>query len=188
MDMPRKEEDKVNLVMIILIGVCGSLLVWISIVGLQAYYDATAGVEEERQEVQGQDVAFKGQRGAQLARLQKAGDRSPNAGPKFGKRWTIQIEAAEALVIRDHTSATLIPGMPPIQPKGEAVYGRAEITIPPADGDSGTAPASPTAAPADGSEAPAGGAATPGAAPATPPGTAPPSNDPPAAGAQANPQ
>ena len=47
--LPKKASDKVNGLGIVMVGVTASVLTWASVVGLQAYYNQTAGsIEGDR--------------------------------------------------------------------------------------------------------------------------------------------
>ena len=145
MDSPRKAEDNLNTAMIVAIGGVGSLLVWASIVALQAYYDVTAGAEAHRREIAGQS--------AQLRSLEVA---AQDHLSKYGKSATgkvaIPIERAMELIVRNGNIDSLVPAVGPHnQPTIPAAFGR------PSD--------KPTPVPA-GAPAPAGKPTPPGTPPA----------------------
>src|SRR5688572_23133750 len=92
--MPKKNADNVNNFGIVLIGLTSAVLLWVSVVALQAYYGSTAGaVEEERQATnQGGEVR------ALMAQQTSLLKESHWVDQKKGTV-SIPIEAAEALVI-----------------------------------------------------------------------------------------
>jgi hypothetical protein len=152
--LPRKASDRVNTYGILLIGLVSSVLLWVSVVALQAYYNRTAG------QLQGErDAAFKNRqvtdlKSAQVAELQD----SKYVDPKKG-RVTIPIDSAKGLVLRD-----LRDGKPSLVP---AVGPHDKATVPakwgrPPDQVAAPAGAAPGGAPAAGGAAPAAGAAPAG--------------------------
>jgi hypothetical protein len=148
--LPRKASDRVNTYGILLIGLVSSVLLWVSVVALQAYYNRTAG------QLQGErDAAFKNRqvtdlKSAQVAELQDSKYVDPNKG-----RVTIPIDSAKGLVLRD-----LRDGAPSVVP---AVGPHDKATVPakwgrPPDQVAAPAGAAPGGAPAAGA-GPAGAAA-----------------------------
>jgi hypothetical protein len=197
--LPRKASDRVNTYGILLIGLVSSVLLWVSVVALQAYYNRTAG------QLQGErDAAFKNRqvtdlKSAQVAELQDSKYVDPNKG-----RVTIPIDSAKGLVLRDlrdgapsvvpavgpHDKATIPAkwGRPPDQvaapaagaaPAGAPAAGAAPAGAPaagaPAAGQPAGQPAAgqPAAGAAAAGGAPAAGAAPAGGAATLPPGTTP---------------
>ena len=149
MDSPRKAEDSLNTVMIVAIGVIGSLFVWASIVALQAYYDKTAGAEAHRREIAGQSEQLRSLHAAANEILGKYGKSSTG-------KVAIPIERAMELVVRDGNTLSLVPAVGPHdKPTIPATFGR------PSDKPAVPAPPPPSAP----TSAPTGGVVPPGAVP-----------------------
>ncbi len=140
MDSPRKAEDKLNNSVIVTVGIVGTLVVWGSIVALQAYYDSTAGQEEQRREIAGQSDAL---RSLNAQSWQAMGEYRAKGGTS--NRIAIPIELAMKLVVRDRKKASLVPVVGSHdKPTYPAVVGRPSDrpTVPaPATGTAPTTPA-----------------------------------------------
>jgi hypothetical protein len=162
--LPSKAQDRLNNYGIVLIGLVGSVLLWVSVVALQAYYNRTAGDLETERNAEYKNRQVRDLRAQQLADLQESKHVNPQK-----RIVTIPIDSAKGLVLRDlrDQSPSLVPAVGAHDlPTVPAVWGRPQDqTTAPAQGaapaQGGTPPAG-GAAPA----APAGGAAPAGAAPA----------------------
>jgi hypothetical protein len=160
-NVPTKNPDRVNNFGIVLIGLTSAVLLWVSVVALQAYYGSTAGAVELERLATNQNQEVRELKAQQSAGLKEYRWVDPKA-----KTLAIPVETAMALVLRDAKggAASLVP----------AVGTHDVATVPaapgrPADNVAAPATAAPTApAPAT----PAGGAATPGQG-GTPPGATP---------------
>lgn len=159
MEGKRKAEDKMNMVNVITVGVVGVLLVWVSIVALQAYYKSTLDAEEQRRMTANQDVQLRETRSAQQAVLSGYTTRSSAA---YGKQLAvIPIDRAMDLVLAE---AKADPGASLAPEAGTQDKATIEA-VPPFALIKAEAPAAPPAPPA----APT----TPPAAPTTPPSPTP---------------
>lgn len=167
-----KAPDKLNLVNIVTVGIVGALLVYVSIIALQAYYKNTLDAEELARAVENADLERRDVESAQLEKLTKYATRDDQIRKK--KVVVIPIERAMELVVAEaarNPNASLVPDVGAHdQPTVEAKppYKALEVAAP------APAPAPPApeggAAPADGT-APAGDAPP---APAPAPGDATP--------------
>ena len=181
-DLPKKAQDRVNTFGVVLIGVVSAVLLWVSVVALQAYYNNTAGSVESERASSGKSREVRDLKAAQVAYLQEGKYVDPRKGLV-----TIPLDDAMRLVLRDAKAGekSLVPAMGAHdQPTVPAVSGRPPDNLPPpAAPAGGAAPAPGGAAPAPGGAAPAPGGAAPapgGAAapPAQPDGAASPSTTP----------
>jgi hypothetical protein len=180
MDSPKKNPDTLNTIGIVTVGAVGSALVYLSIVGLQAFYVDETSQPDTLAAFGDQDKARASLKAGQVGNLTES-----------RRMWTtddgkqivsVPIEAAKALVVRE---ARVDPGnlVPAVRRSDKAtmrpIFGR-PIALPPPP----VAPVEPPpVAPGD-PVVPASGGAVPGA---TPPaeGAAPaPVTPAPAAGAQ----
>ncbi len=180
----KRNADKLNTVGIVVVGICSAVLVYVTIVALQAFYMDDTSEIQTMADYGGQDTQAKNARATQTQTI--TAPSAPNQ-PKPGTPQTYHIPidvamqkiAAEAKV----DAGNLIP----IWGRSECrtvrpAFGRpitdeappcsASATPAPATPDPGAAPADPGAAPADPGAAPAGAAApaTPAPAPGGDPG------------------
>ncbi len=178
-DLPRKATDRVNTFGVVLIGMVAAVLLWVSVIALQAYYYSTAGKMETERGSAGKSREVRDLKAEQRAYLQEGKYVDPKKGIV-----TIPIDDAMKLVVRDGKAGapSLVPAIGAHdQPTVPAVSGRPPDNVQP---PGGAAPAPGGAAPAPGGAAPApGGAAPGGAAPAA--GSTTPAGAPPAPGAEA---
>ena len=166
MSGPKRNPDKLNTIGVVVVGICGAVLVYVSITALQAFYLNDTSEIQTMADYGGQDQTARGKKADELRNI---GEAAANAGTAGTYR--MKIEDAMKLVIEDakknpsHLTGSKLPASTKesIPPK----FGRPTI---------GGAPAAPTdgagsAAPADGagSAAPNPGAAG-SAAPMTPTG------------------
>jgi hypothetical protein len=169
-----RNADKLNTIAIVVAGVCGSVLVYVSIVLLQAYYANDSAEVQTMADYGGQDTDFRSLRTEQLGHI---GDYRGNAAPAPGsgkeQTFTMPIDRAIELIVPAAKAdpAMLVPTQgradkATIQP----IFGRPKaLTAPPAtptDGP-GAGSAAP-ATPADGAGSGAGSGSGSGAGSATP--------------------
>jgi hypothetical protein len=172
---PKRANDVVNNFGIVLIGVVSAILVWVSVVALQAYYDIGAGkLELERLEA-GQEHGVRELKAKQTAALHELKWLDQKKGTV-----AIDIDSAMAMVVRDAKAGapSLVPAIGPHDlATVPALPGRpADAAAAPAPAPAGAPAAAPAPAPA-GAAAPAP-AGAPAAAPAGAPAAAAPSSAP----------
>jgi hypothetical protein len=166
-DLPKKSEDKVNVFGVVMIGFVTSILLWVSVVALQAYYNNTAGALESDRSASGKGREMRDLKAKQLAEMMD----SKFVDPKKGVV-TIPIDEAMRLVVRDakQGARSLVPAVGPHDtPTVPAVSGRPPDVMP-AEGGA-TAPGGAAAPEGAAAPAPEGGGSTTtpaGPAPTTP--------------------
>jgi hypothetical protein len=167
--LPRKASDRVNTYGIVLIGMVSAILLWVSVVALQAYYNRTAGQLQDVREAARKSLDVQRLKAAQVAELQDSKYVNPQKGLV-----TIPIESAKGLVLRDLRDGkpSLVPAVGPHDKATvPAKWGRPPDNV--AAPARGAAPAAGGVAPAAGAAPAAGGAAAPaGGAAAAPAGGA----------------
>jgi len=157
----KRGADKLNIIGVVVVGLCGAILTYVSIVALEAYYmNETTAVERTLAHEAPNSLRNR------IADLQKIN----LDGTKEG---TLSIEEAKKLVVADaqRDPSVMIPGKPSVKPTVEAQYGRpptlATATPPPAPApEPATEPATPPTGgsiptPTDGTTLPATGGASP---------------------------
>lgn len=170
MSGPKRNPDKLNTIGVVVVGICGAVLVYVTITALQAFYMNDTSEIQSKADYDGQDKIARGKKADELRNI---GEPAANAGNTGTYR--MKIEDAIKLVVDDakkdpsHLTGSKLPAATKetIPPK----FGRPPIggaAPAPADGAGSAAPAP---APADGagSAAPAGaGSAAPAAGSAAP--------------------
>jgi len=161
-----KAEDRMNMVNVVTVGVVGVLLVWVSIVALQAYYKSTLDKAEQERLVAGQTVDLTKVRAAEGALINGYSARMSGTAQK--KVMVIPVQDAMKKVVDELKADPAASVVPEIGPQTKAT----RHPYPPFGAIKDEAPATPaptdgaTPAPTDGATpAPAGGA-TPPVAPA----------------------
>lgn len=174
MSGPKRNPDKLNTIGVVVVGICGAVLVYVTIVALQAFYMNNTSEIQTMADYGGQDSTAKGRKADEMRNITEAGKNA--AGPGQEATFRIPIDRAMDLVIEDAKKdpTHLVPALPPsTKPSIEPVFGRPKPAAPAAPaGDAGSAAGS---AAAPGAAAAPGGAPAPGGAAAgsgTPP-TAP---------------
>jgi hypothetical protein len=164
MSGPKRNPDRLNTIGVVVVGICGAVLVYVTIVALEAFYVNDTSEIQTMADYGGQDTGAKSLRTEQVNRIAEYGTNPRPAAPKANEAprqqsYRIPIDVAMKLVVegaKSHPGALI----PAIGPSAKAtvlpIFGRPKLAPPPAP--------APGAAPAAGAP-PAGGAA-PGTAPA----------------------
>jgi hypothetical protein len=171
MSGPKRNPDKLNTIGVVVVGICGAVLVYVTIVALQAFYMNDTSELQTMKDYGGQDTTARGKRADELRNITEAA-----SNPGGARTYRIHIDHAMKLVIEDakrtpeHVTGSELP--PATKETIAPQYGRPRVggdTAAPAPAE-GAAPAG--AAPAGAAPA---GAAPAGAAPAgaAPAGAAP---------------
>lgn len=150
--LPKKATDRVNTYGVVLIGIVSGLLLWVSVVALQAYYNTTSGSVERERGATNKGREVRDLKESQLRALQEAKFVDAKAGTV-----TIPIESAMSAVLASARSGSpsLVPAIGPHDtPTVPAVWGKPADVPPATPAPDGAAPApAPALAPA-GSTAP----------------------------------
>jgi hypothetical protein len=174
MSGPKRNPDKLNTIGIIVIGICSAVLVYVTIVALQAFYMNDTSEIQTMADYGGQDTMAKTLKADQLRNITEA---ASNMGTTT---FRIPIEAAIQLVVTgaQNDPSHLVPALPPAtKPTIEPIFGRpkmsAAVPPPPATppaGEGTTGSTGPTTVPTGAGQGPppvAGSGPLP--APPTPP-------------------
>lgn len=173
MSGPKRNPDKLNTIGVVVVGICGAVLVYVSINALQAFYMNDTAPIQEKADYGDMEITAKGKKADELRNITE-----PAANPAGGT-YHIRIEDAMKLVVADaKTDPTHLTGkaLPPsVVGTIPAAYGRPKIggegsAVPPAGTGSaapaGAGSAAPGATMGSGSAAGSAGTMTPtGAAP-----------------------
>lgn len=200
MSGPKRNPDKLNTIGVVVVGICGAVLVYVTITALQAFYMNDTSEIITMKDYGGQDTIAKGDKADELRNISE-----PASNPGGAGTFTIKIEDAMKLVVEDakkdpsHLTGSKLPpstkeSIPPIPgrpkiggdaaapagagsaaPAGAGSAAPAAGTPPAATGAAGgaTTPAPPAGATAPAPTGAAGSAATQtptGSGPAAPPG------------------
>src|SRR6187549_3234736 len=85
MSGPKRNPDKLNTIGIVVVGICGAVLVYVSIVALQAFYMDDTSEVQTMADYGGQDTAQKSLRAQQMENLQKFEPKAAPPAPKEGQ-------------------------------------------------------------------------------------------------------
>lgn len=160
MSGPKRNPDRLNTIGVVVVGICGAVLVYVTIVALQAFYVNDTSEIQTMADYGGQDTGARSLRTEQVARVSEYGTNPRPAAPKANEAprpqtYRVPVDVAMKLVVE---GARTQPGslIPALGPSDRAtvlpIFGRPKL-IP--------AASPPAAAPAT---APAGGAAGTGTA------------------------
>jgi hypothetical protein len=173
MSGPKRNPDKLNTIGVVVVGICGAVLVYVTVIALQAFYLNDTSEIQTMADYGGTDTTAKSIRAAAITNITAVGS-NPVAAPKEGEpapqpTFHISIDDAMKLVVDGARvdPANLVPSQgrsdkATIQP----IAGRPQpIAAPPAPAP---APVTPEGAPATPPAAPAPAPAAPAPAPAAP--------------------
>lgn len=120
MSGPKRNPDKLNTIGIVVVGICGAVLVYVSIIALQAFYmEDSAGVQTMA-DYGGMEKPALGHKADELRNISEVG-KNP------GGTYHMKIDDAMQLIIRDAAKdpSHLVPALPPsTKPTIEPTYGR----------------------------------------------------------------
>ena len=156
MSGPKRNPDKLNTIGVVVVGICGAVLVYVTIVALQAYYMNDTSEIQTMADYGGQDTTAKGHKAAELQNISQSPPLK-NQTSGGAQTYSVPIDNAIKGVIESAKTdpSHLIPALPKSdKPTIEPVFGR------PKPIGSATAPAAPAGA-GSGSAATTGTTAAP---------------------------
>lgn len=160
-DFPKKAEDQVNSMAVLVIGLASTAVLWASIVALQAYFEDTEGEMAAERQSQGRADGVRSLLTAQRKDLNE----TTRADPQKGTLKRLSIDRAKAVVVRDATGGapSLIPSLGLLNlPTIPATAGKPALApptpVPPPVSPEGTVAPSPEGAVAPSDVAPSDGA------------------------------
>jgi len=174
MSGPKRNPDKLNTIGVVVVGICGAVLVYVSIMALQAFYMNDTSSIQRKADFEGMDVTAKGKKADELRNIgEVANNGNGTYRMKIDDAMKGVVEAAKA--DPTHLTGSKLPpstkeSIPPAfgRPKmgGEAApapagEGSAAAPASPAGAGSAAAPASPAGAGSAAAPAGAGSAAAP---------------------------
>jgi hypothetical protein len=168
MSGPKRNPDKLNTIGVVVVGICGAVLVYVTIVALQAFYMNNTSEIQTMADYGGQDLTAQGRKADEMRNITEPGKN--NAAPGQEATYRIPITKAMELVVKDAKTdpSHLVPALPPSTKASiEPVFGRpkpAPAAAPAGATEGSAAPAAEGSAAA--APTPAGSAAAP--APAAP--------------------
>jgi hypothetical protein len=157
MSGPKRNPDKLNTIGVVVVGICGAVLVYVTIVALQAYYMNDTSEIQTMADYGGQDTLAKTHKAAELQNI----NQNPPIKNTGAAAQTYQVPIDDAIkgLLQDVKTdpAHLVPSLPKSdKPTIEPVFGRPKpLGAGPASGST-SAPQAPTGNP--GEKAPVGGA------------------------------
>jgi hypothetical protein len=162
MSGPKRNSDKLNTIGIVVVGICGSVLVYVTIVALQAFYQNDTAEIQTIADYGGNDLTARNIKSTQQATINQYGKNAPAAAGGPPASFRIPIDQAMKLVVEEAKvdPSNLVPTQgrsdkPSIKP----IFGRPQkLDTAPA---AGSADAGSAAAPAAAGSADAGSAAAP---------------------------
>src|SRR5262245_1971573 len=109
MSTGKRGEDKLNMVGIVAVGICGAVFTYVSVVLLQAFYVNETSVVETIADYGGQDNTAKSLRAEQIGHITAYGRNA--GGPDQAQTYRISIDQAMELVRQDaaRDPSNLIP-------------------------------------------------------------------------------
>src|SRR5690348_7911143 len=120
MSGPKRQSDKLNTIGIVVVGICGAVLVYVTIVALQAYYANDTSEIQTMADYGGQDTTAKTHKASEMTNITQM-------GVKNGANYHVPIDEAMKLIVRDAKTdpAHLVPALPKAdKPTIEPVFGR----------------------------------------------------------------
>src|SRR4029453_10329843 len=113
MSGPKRNPDRLNTIGVVGVGICGAVLVYVTIVALQAFYMNDTSEIQTMADYGGQDTTAKGHKADEMRNITEAARNAVGAGQE--PTFRIPIDRAMTLVVEDAKKdpAHLIPALPP---------------------------------------------------------------------------
>jgi hypothetical protein len=176
MSGPKRNPDRLNTIGVVVVGICGAVLVYVTIVALQAFYVNDTSEIQMMADYGGQDTNARSLRTEQLNRITEYGTNPRPAAPKANEAarpqtYRVPIDVAMKRVVDD--ARTGDPGalIPSLGASDKAtvlpIFGRPKV-VPAAAPAAGAAPAAAPAAGAAPAAAPGAGSGSAKDVPAAP--------------------
>jgi hypothetical protein len=114
MSGPKRNPDKLNTIGVVVVGICGAVLVYVSIVALQAFYMDDSAEVQMMADYGGQDTTSKNIRAAQITNLKSPSQPNARAGT-MPQTYRIPMKQAMKVVLEDakKNPSTLVPALGP---------------------------------------------------------------------------
>ena len=108
MSGPKRNPDKLNTIGIVVVGICGAVMVYVTIAGLQAFYMNNTSTVQHAADYKDMDVTAKGHKADEMRNITEA---ATNTG---APTYRIPIEHAMKLVVEDakNDPSHLVPSLP----------------------------------------------------------------------------
>src|ERR1043165_1377432 len=137
MSGPKRNPDKLNTIGVVVVGICGAVMVYVTIVALQAFYMNDTATMQANKDFGGMDQTAKGHKADEMRNITEAASNPTGT-------FRIPIEAAMELVAKDAATdpSHLVPALPPsTKPTIEPQFGRPRPLGGPPPGAEGAGPA-----------------------------------------------
>lgn len=178
MSGPNRNPDTLNTIGIVVVGICGAVLVYVSIVALQAFYMNDSSDVQMMADYGGNDTTARSIRTTQVGNISEWGKNPTKEGETATFKTPIDVAMKQVVANAKASPQKLVPAV------GESsvatykpVYGRPQpldtATPPPADGAGSAAAPAPTGAATGSTSAPQSPTAGQGGGGAAPTGDAP---------------
>src|SRR5215212_9516215 len=104
MSGPKRNPDKLNTIGVVVVGICGAVLVYVTIVALEAFYVNDTSEIQTMADYGGQDTRARSLRTEQLNRISEYGTNPRPAAPKANEEakqqtYRVPIDVAMKLVL-----------------------------------------------------------------------------------------
>src|SRR5215471_11071083 len=104
MSGPKRNPDRINTIGVVVVGICGAVLVYVTIVALEAFYVNDTSEIQTMADYGGQDTFAKSLRTEQLNRINEYGTNPKPAAPKANEparpqSYRIPVDVAMKLVV-----------------------------------------------------------------------------------------
>lgn len=144
MSGPKRDADSFNTVGIVVIGICGVVMVYVTIVALQAFYMNDTSEIQMMADYGGQDTVARSRRVDEIRNITEAGTNI--VAPGTPQTYRIRVDGdggAMQLIVRDaqKTPDHLVPLLPPaVKVTVQPIFSRGQVISPPPPAPEGHAP------------------------------------------------
>jgi hypothetical protein len=160
---PKRNEDRLNTIGVVVVGICGAVMVYVTIVALEAFYMNDTSELQTMADYGGQDTTARSHKADEMRNITEPGRNGIAEG--IPQTYRIKIDHAMDLIVRDAANdpTHLVPSYKPSDhPTVKPMFGKGQPLV---------TPAPPSATPgAAGSGAGSAAAANPAPVRATPAG------------------
>lgn len=146
MSGPNRNPDSLNTIGIVVVGICGAVLVYVSIVALQAFYMNDSSDVQMMADYGGNDTTVRSSRTSQVGNISEWGKNPAKEGETPTFKTPIDVAMKQVVANAKATPHKLVPGVgESLVPTYKPIYGRPQpldtTATPPTDGAGSAAPA-----------------------------------------------
>jgi len=133
MSGPKRNPDKLNTIGVVVVGVCGAVLAYVTIVALQAFYMNDTSDLQNTADYGGQEITAKSHKAAEMGNITQSASNPAVPGGTQTYRIPIKYAIDDVIESAKADPGHLVPAMPRAdKPTIQPIFGRPKLLVEPA--------------------------------------------------------